>query len=131
MTWYAPNRVTESFHRVIAAGGSTTITRVYDTAPGRSELLADATASLDPLSGPTLTARAPARTTGNYVVVAGRTTDLVGVTSLTVAGRPVAIGAGGAFRTLVAVHRGRNTIRVVARDGAGNSVVRTLHATRR
>ena len=131
VTWYAPNRITEAYHRVIPKGGSVTITRVFDTAPGRSELQADASASLDPLSSPVLTAKAPARTTAAYVVVTGRATDLVGVTRLTVAGRAVTLEAGGTFRVLVAVRPGRNTIRVVARDGAGNATTRMLRTTRR
>jgi hypothetical protein len=130
ITWTSANRITESYHRVIPAGGSVTITRTFDIAASREGLLSAARASLDVLTPPTLSASVRARTRSTYVVVTGRASDLVGVARVTVAGHLVALDAHGSFRILIAVRRGPHTITVVARDAAGNATTRTLRARR-
>ena len=55
------------------------------------------------------------------VRVSGRARDAVGVASLSVSGRGVTVRAGGAFAATVSLRRGKNTIRAVATNVAGNS----------
>jgi hypothetical protein len=52
------------------------------------------------------------------------------VVGVQVNGRPVRIGAGGAFSTDVTIPVGASQVRVSARDGAGNTAVLTRSLTR-
>jgi uncharacterized protein with von Willebrand factor type A (vWA) domain len=63
------------------------------------------------------------------VRVTGRARDAVGVASLSVGGRGVVVGAGGAFATTVSLRRGKNTIRAVATNVAGNSSASAISVT--
>lgn len=71
------------------------------------------------------------------VLVRGRATDNVGVTSFTLNGRPLALGPGGRFSKRITLRPGKNPLIAVARDAAGNTgraqstVVELLARTRK
>lgn len=58
---------------------------------------------------------------GRLIIVEGAVLDAgSGVDTLTINGQPALLGAGGAFRELLAVEKGANAVVLVARDKAGN-----------
>jgi hypothetical protein len=67
--------------------------------------------------------------TTSSINVTGTATDNEGVTSLTVNGNPVTLGADGSFTTTVSLTSGANTITVIATDAAGNSATETVTVT--
>jgi S-layer protein (TIGR01567 family) len=67
--------------------------------------------------------------TTSSINVTGTATDNEGVTSLTVNGNPVTLGADGSFTTTVSLTNGANTITVIATDAAGNSATETVTVT--
>ena len=68
-----------------------------------------------PANGASIETESPA------VAVSGTASDSVALASLTVGGAPVAVGAGGAWSTSVALKPGANTITATATDQAGLS----------
>jgi hypothetical protein len=73
---------------------------------------------------PTVSITSPASgttTTSSPVTVSGNAADAVGLSSLTVDGKAVSVGAGGAWTTTVALNSGANTITATATNQAGNS----------
>jgi hypothetical protein len=60
-------------------------------------------------------------TADRKVTVKGTATDSVGVSALTVNGKPVPVGAGGSFATPVTLNAGHITIAAVAKDAVGNA----------
>lgn len=73
---------------------------------------------------PTVTISSPANgssiiSTNPTVTVAGTAADTIGVSSLTVNGKAVPVGAGGAWSAAVTLTPGANTITAVAGDSSG------------
>jgi hypothetical protein len=78
----------------------------------------------DRFGNPTVTIRSPSRhavVTKHQVRVQGSVKDLVGVASLSVNGRGVAVQPSGTFMTTVNLRLGANTIVATATNVAGNS----------
>jgi hypothetical protein len=63
------------------------------------------------------------------VTVSGTATDGVALTSVTVDGKAVTVGAGGAWSTSLPLTAGANTITATATDQSGLSSTATLHVT--
>jgi hypothetical protein len=63
------------------------------------------------------------------ITATGTVTDDTGVTSLTVDGNSVSLGAGGSFITTVSLTSGVNTIPVIATDAAGNTATQCIIIT--
>ncbi len=75
--------------------------------------------------------RARATLTSSLARVRGIARDNYKVTSLRVAGRAVHVGRGGYWHPRVRLHRGRNPIRAIARDRAGNATSSRVRVTYR
>ena len=108
----------------VPAGGSTTFTTAYAQDYTSAGVTALAGAVADGFSPPAVTISSPANGTVVHtpsVTVSGTATDNVGVTSLTVGGHAVAVGAGGPWSTTVALNAGANAITAVAHDAAGGT----------
>jgi hypothetical protein len=111
------------YARTIPAGGTYTLRMAYVQAYGLAEVnkLAQET-----LAGyyPSVSITSPANgsaTTSSSITVTGTAKDEVGLASLTVNGKAVSVGAGGAWSTTVALNSGANTITATATNQAGNS----------
>ncbi len=119
------------YERTIPVGGSSTIRMAFVQAYKLSEVesLAEAvTASYSP----TLSIASPANgatATSPSVTVSGTAADTGALTSLTVNGRPVSVGSGGAWSTSVALSTGANTITAVATDQAGLTTSKAVGVT--
>ena len=119
------------YERTIPVGGSSTIRMAFVQAYKLSEVesLAEAvTASYSP----TLSIASPANgatATSPSVTVSGTAADTGALTSLTVNGRPVSVGSGGAWSTSVALSTGANTITAVATDQAGLTTSKAVSVT--
>jgi hypothetical protein len=108
----------------VPAGGSTTFRVAYAQGYTAGSVAALAAGAADQFSAPTVQISSPANGTVVHaptVTVSGTATDNVGVSSLTVGGHAVPVGAGGAWSTTVALSSGANTIAAVAHDAAGNT----------
>jgi hypothetical protein len=108
----------------VPAGGSTTFRSAYAQDYTAAGVTALADAATDPFGAPAVQISSPANGAVVHdptVTVGGTAIDNVGVSSLTVAGHPVAVGPGGAWSTAVALSPGANTISAVAQDAAGDS----------
>jgi hypothetical protein len=119
------------YQRTIPVGGSTTIRMAFVQAYKLSEVesLAEAvTASY----APALSITAPANgatVTSPSVTVTGTATDSGALSTLTVNGQTVGVGAGGAWSTSVTLAKGANTITAVATDQAGLSTSASVSVT--
>jgi Glucodextranase, domain B len=94
---------------------------------------ARAAVDADSLAAPVVKITAPAngsKTTKGKTTVTGTATDNGGVSSFTVNGKAVALGAGGAFSTIVPLKVGANTITAQASDKTGNTTKATVALTR-
>lgn len=112
------------FHVVVPAGGTSTVSQVFNMATTRADLDAMSSAAEDKLSPPTVSITAPANgtvTSTPSALVSGTATDNKGVTSFTVNGVPTTLGAGGSWSRSVALAPGANTITAAASDAAGNT----------
>jgi hypothetical protein len=113
----------DPYQRSIPAGGSMTLRMSFVQAFGLPEvrtLAASALASYNP----TVVITSPANATvvaTPAVTVTGTASDSGALSSLTVNGAAVAVGAGGAWSTSVALKPGANTITATATDQAGLS----------
>jgi hypothetical protein len=108
----------------VPAGGATTFRFAYAHAYSSADVAALAQGAADQFGGPAVHITSPVNGTVVHtpsVAVGGSATDNVGVTSLTVNGAGVAVGAGGAWSTTVPLHTGANAITAVAHDGPGNA----------
>jgi Glucodextranase, domain B len=89
-------------------------------------------AALTSSFAPTLSVASPANGTtvsAPSVTVSGTASDTGVLSSVTVAGQAVSVGAGGAWSTSVALARGANTIMVVATDQAGIATTKSVSVT--
>jgi hypothetical protein len=109
----------------VPAGGTTTYRFAYAQAYTAAEVAAlaqGAAQSLPPEVPPTVHIAGPGAVVHTpSVTVSGTATDDGGITSLTVGGHAVAVGAGGAWSTTVALNSGANSIAAVATDDRGNT----------
>jgi hypothetical protein len=123
------------YQATIPAGGTYTLNMAFIQAYKLSEvesLASGVLAGYPPSSPPTLSIASPANGTTVStpgVTVSGTVTDTRAVTSLTVDGHPVGVGAGGAWSTSVALGEGVNTINVLATDQAGFSTEKAVSVT--
>lgn len=123
------------YQATIPAGGSYTLNMAFVQAYKLSEvesLASEVLAKYPPSSPPTLSIASPASgatvSTPN-VTVSGTVTDTRVITSFTVDGQAVSVGAGGAWLTSVPLIQGPNTIKAVATDQAGFSTEKTVSVT--
>jgi Glucodextranase, domain B/PASTA domain len=118
------------YSATLPAGGSLTYTWSFSQAADTASLTPLAQVELDRYHTPTLRLARPrsgSTQSSSRIVVSGTATDTVGISSVTVDRRAATVTAGGHFATTVDLHRGRNTIRVVATNVAGNE--KTVTAT--
>jgi hypothetical protein len=107
----------------------------WKLATGRTDASVRARAAIDAdsLASPVVKITAPAnglKTARSRVTVTGTATDNGGVSSFTVNGAAVALGAGGAFSTVVPLKVGANTIIAQAGDKTGNASQASVALTR-
>jgi hypothetical protein len=119
------------YQRTIPVGGSYTIRMAFVQAYKLSEVesLAETVLASYP---PTVTIASPATGTTvstPSVTVSGTATDTGALTSLTVNGQAVSVGAGGAWSTSVTLSSGTNTIKALATDQAGLTAEKSVSVT--
>ena len=123
------------YQGTIPAGGSYTLHMAFVQAYRLSEvesLSSEVLAGYPPSAPPTLSITSPASGTtvsSPSVTVAGTVTDKRVITSFTLDGKTVAVGAGGAWSTTVTLNKGANTITALATDQAGFSTEKTVSVT--
>jgi hypothetical protein len=111
------------YARTIPAGGTYTLRMAFVQAyglPEANKLAQETLASYYPSVSITSPANG-STTTSSSITVTGTVDDEVGVSSLTVNGKAVSVGAGGAWSTTVALNSGANTITATATNQAGNA----------
>src|SRR6202008_4561012 len=91
----------------VPAGGAAPVRRGFATTRDIAEADSLGRATEDGCEPPRVVI-ASANVAGAQATVRGSATDNVGVTALTVAGRPIAVAADGAFSVPVALLRGAN-----------------------
>jgi hypothetical protein len=119
------------YQHTIPVGGSYTIRMAFVQAYKLPEVesLAEAVLASYP---PTLTIASPANgatVIASPITVSGTATDTGALTSLTVNGQTVSVGAGGAWSANVTLNPGANTIKAIATDQAGFSVEKSVSVT--
>jgi Glucodextranase, domain B len=123
------------YQGTIPAGGAYTLRMAFIQSYKLSEVEALASAVLAgyPASEPpALNITSPANGTtvsSPSVTAAGTVTDKRVITSFTVDGKALAVGAGGSWSTSVALNKGANTITVLATDQAGFSTEKSVSVT--
>ena len=123
------------YQGTIPAGGSYTLRMAFIQAYKLSEvesLASGVLAGYPPSSPPTLSIASPASgsiVSTPSVTASGTVSDTRVITSLTVDGQAVAVGAGGAWSTSVALKPGANTIKAIATDQAGFSSEQSVSVT--
>ncbi len=113
----------------LPAGGSVTYDWSYSQAADAAGLMPLEQTERDRFAGPTIAVTAPRQNQvlrANRVTVQGRATDLVGVTSVSVAGHGVPVGPSGGFQTSVRLKLGKNQIPITATNVAGVLSTATL-----
>ena len=83
-------------------------------------------------TAPTITVTSPVDGSKVYATsqnVAGTVSDNIAVSTLTVNGNAVTVGAGGVFSTTINLAQGANTITIVSTDSAGNTATKTVSVT--
>lgn len=117
----------------VPAGGRADLVRsTYVMTRTAGEAKARATALEDRLVPPTIAFTTPkegATALTPTVTVVGSAADNVGVASVTVSGKPVAVSASGRFTASVPLDKGANTITGAVTDTAGNRTEATLRIT--
>jgi hypothetical protein len=119
----------------IPAGGSYTLHMGFIQAYKLTEveqLASQVLSGYPPSAPPTLSITAPtsgATVTTPLVTVTGTVSDSRLVTSLSVDGQAVAVGAGGAWSTSLTLNPGANTIKALASDQAGFTAEKTASVT--
>jgi hypothetical protein len=119
------------YQRTIPVGGAYTIRMAFVQAYKLSEvesLAESAIASYHPTLAITSPASGATVSTPS-VTVSGTATDTGALTSLTVNGQSVSVGAGGAWSTSVTLSPGANTIKAIATDQAGLTVEKAVSVT--
>jgi hypothetical protein len=117
---------------VVPAGGAVVYAWAFSQASSVAGLLPLERFERDRFSVPALTIATPrnrSHVTTPLVAVRGSASDPVGIASVAVDGRPVAITAGGAFSASVALHPGSNVISVSAANEAGNGAAAAVSVT--
>jgi hypothetical protein len=123
------------YQATIPAGGAYTLNMAFVQAYKLSEveaLSSEVLAKFPASPGPTLTIASPASGTTvstPNVTASGNLTDPRTITSFTVDGQPVSVGANGAWSTSVPLAEGANTIKALATDQAGLSTEKTVSVT--
>lgn len=123
------------YQATIPAGGTYTLHMAFIQAYKLSEvesLASSVLAGYPPSSPPTLSISSPANGTTvstPNVTVSGTVSDTRVITSFTVDGHAVSVGAGGAWSTSVPLIEGANTIKVLASDQAGFSTEKPVSVT--
>ncbi len=123
------------YQGTIPAGGSYTLRLAFIQAyklPEVEALSAEVLAGYPPSSPPSLTIASPANgttVTTPSVTVSGTVTDTRVITSFTVAGKAVSVGAGGAWSASIPLTKGANTIKALATDQAGFSTEKSVSVT--
>jgi Glucodextranase, domain B len=123
------------YERTIPAGGTSTLGMTFVQGYSQAEVVVFAIEALigylpEPVP-PTLTINSPpdgAVVSSPSLVVSGSATAPEPLTSLTVAGKVVKVGANGEWSTTVTLSPGLNVIGVIAKDEAG-STSKTIHVT--
>jgi Glucodextranase, domain B/PASTA domain len=108
----------------VPAGGSASLTHVYQVAFKAAEIEQAAAQQTDKFAAPSVAITSPSDgtlTQNDAVLVSGTATDNTGVKSLTVNGTPTSVGNDGKWSQTVVLNEGQNTITAVAADGAGQS----------
>ena len=116
----------------IPAGGSVTYDWSFVQASSSNSLQVLEAVERDRFGSPNVfisTPRNRATVTTPTVRVQGRVEDSVGISSLTIAGHGVIVGAGGVFGVTVKLKRGANTIVATARNAAGNASTKSISVT--
>lgn len=116
----------------IPAGGSVTYDWSFAQASSSNSLAFLDAVERDRFGSPSVFIVSPhnhATVTSPTVRVKGRVEDSVAVSSLTVAGKGVVIGAGGVFGATVKLKLGANTIAATARNAAGNADTSSISVT--
>jgi hypothetical protein len=111
------------YHDAIAASGPVTYDWSFADAASQSALAPLELRERDRMEPPTVTLTAPADRTRTHtakIIVSGIASDNVGVSSVTVADKPVKLN-GSRFSATVKLTAGRNPITVTATDAAGNA----------
>ena len=123
------------YQATIPAGGSYTLNMAFVQAYKLSEvesLSSEALAKFPASSPPKLSIASPASGTivaTPNVTVSGTVSDSRVITSFTVDGQAVSVGAGGAWSTSVPLIEGANTIKAIATDQAGFTTEKTVSVT--
>ena len=116
----------------IPAGGSVTYDWSFTQASSSTSLQGLEAVERDRFGSPSVVISTPrnrATVTTPTVRVQGRVEDSVGISSLTIAGHGVIVGAGGVFGVTVKLKRGANTIVATARNAAGNASTKSISVT--
>jgi hypothetical protein len=121
------------YQRTVPAGGSSTLRMAFAQAFSMPEAQALAAAALASYH-PSVAIASPANgatimNASQSVTVSGTASDTVALSSLSVNGAAVAVGAGGAWSTSVALKPGVNTITATATDQAGLSASSAIAVT--
>ncbi len=123
------------YQGTIPAGGAYTLRMAFVQAYKLSEveaLSAGVLAGYPPSEPPALSIASPANGTtvsAPSVTVSGTVTDKRVITSFTVDGKAVSVGANGAWSTSVTLNKGANTITALATDQAGFSTEKSASVT--
>ena len=123
------------YQGTIPAGGAYTLRMAFVQAYKLSEveaLSAEVLAGYPPSAPPALSITSPASGTtvsSPSVTVSGTATDKRVITSFTVDGKAVSVGANGAWSTSVTLNKGANTITALATDQAGFSTEKSVSVT--
>ena len=122
-----------AYSRTITPTQPFSFTWKLDTGLTDAGVRARAATDADSLASPVVKIAAPAnglKTARSNVTVTGTATDNGGVSSFSINGKPVALGSGGAFSTIVPLKLGANTIVALAGDQTGNSSTASVAVTR-
>ena len=112
----------------VPAGGAAVVREDFVLGQTQAEVDAKAAANVDRFVAPTVSISSPANASTikgaartKKITVTGSASDNQGVASLTLNGASIPLAANGTFAAPARVALGKNTLTVVARDGAGNS----------
>lgn len=133
LTWYANDGYYMAYqNRDIPAGGAFKVSTTYTAGVTQADVEAAAKPVEDAGAAPAVSITSPAggsTVTSSPVTVSGKATDNVGVTSLTLNGTAVPVGADGSYSAPVTLTPGVNTITAIAKDGAGNTAQAAVQVT--
>jgi len=119
------------YRGTIPASGAYTLQMAFIQAYALSEVQS-LTEAVTAGYSPALSVTSPANganVSSASVTVAGTTSDALGTPALTVDGKAVAVGSGGAWSTSVALNKGTNTITAVVKNELGLSTEQSITVT--